>query len=119
MRVDKKSTDPIRLGGVSYKIAELIEKSTGFETRVVVLGHLQRGGIPTAFDRWLSTCFGAKAASMVEEKKFGKMVAIKGQEFIEVDLKDAIGQLKRVDKNSFEVKSAISIGMSFGNKEIE
>jgi|YNPMSStandDraft_1061717.scaffolds.fasta_scaffold00323_2 6-phosphofructokinase 1 len=119
MRVDEKSTDPIRLGGVSYKIAELIEKSTGFETRVVVLGHLQRGGIPTSFDRWLSTCFGAKAASMVEEKKFGKMVAIKGQEFIEVDLKDAIGQLKRVDKNSFEVKSAISIGMSFGNKEIE
>jgi 6-phosphofructokinase 1 len=117
-RVDEKSTDPIRLGGISYKIAELIEKNTGFETRVVVLGHLQRGGTPTPFDRWLSTCFGVKAASMVEERRFGRMVAIKGQDFVDVDLKDAIGQLKRVDKNSFEVKSALSIGMSFGNREI-
>jgi phosphofructokinase-like protein len=117
-RVDEKSTDPIRLGGISYKIAELIEKNTGFETRVVVLGHLQRGGTPTPFDRWLSTCFGVKAASLVEERRFGRMVAIKGQDFVDVDLKDAIGQLKRVDKNSFEVKSALSIGMSFGNREI-
>jgi len=117
-RVDEKSTDPIRLGGISYKIAELIEKNTGFETRVVVLGHLQRGGTPTPFDRWLSTCFGVKAASLVEERRFGRMVAIKGQDFVDVDLKDAIGQLKRVDRNSFEVKSALSIGMSFGNREI-
>ena len=118
-KVDIKSTDPIRLGGISYKIAELIENETGFETRVVVLGHLQRGGTPTSFDRWLSTCFGAKAGDLVEEKKFGKMVAIRGQEFIDVELKDAVGQLKRVDKNSFEVKVSLNIGMSFGNKEIE
>lgn len=113
-RTVNTSTDPIRLGGISYKVADLIEKNTCFETRVVVLGHLQRGGTPTAFDRWLSTCFGAKAAEMVENKEFGKMVALRGQEFVSVDLKDAIGRLKRVSVDSFEVKSAKSIGMSFG-----
>jgi len=117
-KVVKKSTDPIRLGGVSYKIADIVEKNTCFEARVVVLGHLQRGGTPTAFDRWLSTCFGAKAIDMFEEKKFGRMVAIKGRNFVDVELKDAVGVLKRVEKDSFELKSAINIGMSFGNSEV-
>lgn len=117
-KIDKKSTDPLRLGGVSYHIADIVEKNTGFEARVVVLGHLQRGGTPTPFDRWLSTCFGAKAMELFSEKKFGSMAAIKGQNFVGVKIKDAIGKLKRVDKNSFEVKAALSIGMSFGNNEL-
>lgn len=108
------STDPLRLGGISYKIADIIEKNTCFEARVVVLGHLQRGGTPTAFDRWLSTCFGARAADMVENKEFGKMVAFKNMNFVSVDIKDVVGRLKRVDPSSFEVRSAVSIGMSFG-----
>ncbi|MEF3279894.1 MAG: 6-phosphofructokinase [Elusimicrobiota bacterium] len=117
-KIVDKSTDPFRLGGVSYKIADLIEKNTCFEARVVVLGHLQRGGSPTPFDRWLSTCFGAKAIEIFEEKRFGKMVAIKGQDFVDVDLKDAVGSLKRVDPASFEVKSALNVGMSFGNSKV-
>jgi 6-phosphofructokinase 1 len=114
----ESSTDPLRLGGVSYKIADLIEKNTCMEARVVILGHLQRGGAPTHFDRWLSTGFGVKAMELLENKKMGHMCAIKGQDFISVPLKDAINKLKRVDKNSFEVRMAINIGMSFGNKEI-
>ncbi len=117
-KVVNNSTDPLRLGGVSYKIADMVEKNTCFEARVVVLGHLQRGGTPTAFDRWLSTCFGSKAVELFEEKKFGKMVAIRGQNFIEVDLKDAVGFLKRVERDSEEVKAAVNVGMSFGNSEV-
>lgn len=117
-KIVDKSTDPLRLGGVSYKIADIVEKNTCFEARVVVLGHLQRGGTPTAFDRWLSTCFGYKAIELFENKKFGKMVAIKGQEFVDVELKDAVGFLKRVNSDSDEVKTAISVGMSFGNSEV-
>jgi 6-phosphofructokinase 1 len=118
-RVVNNSTDPLRLGGVSYKIASTVEENTDFEARVVVLGHLQRGGTPTSFDRWLSTCFGAKAMDLFEEGKFGNMVAIRGQNFIDVPLKDAIENIKRVDPSSFEVKTALKVGMSFGNKEIE
>ncbi|NLI09944.1 MAG: 6-phosphofructokinase [Elusimicrobia bacterium] len=113
------STDPLRLGGVSNKIADLIEKNTCMEARVVILGHLQRGGTPTHFDRWLSTGFGAKAMDLIEEKKYGYMAALKGQDFIAVKLKDAIGKLKRVDKKSFEVSAALNIGMSFGNEDLK
>lgn len=118
LRTVKSSTDPIRLGGVSYKIAELIEKNTSMETRVVILGHLQRGGTPTHFDRWLSTGFGVKAMELIENKKFGWMATFKNNNFDAIPLEKAIGKLKRVDPNSFEVKMALRIGMSFGNSEI-
>lgn len=117
-KIVNSSPDPLRLGGVGYKIADIVEKNTCFEARVVVLGHLQRGGAPTPFDRWLSSCFGIKAIELFEEKKFGKMVAIKGTDFVDVDLKDAIGNLKRVNPESFEVKSALNLGMSFGVSNI-
>ena len=110
------SPDPIRLGGVSYKIAEEIETETGAETRVTILGHLQRGGIPTAFDRWLATRYGTHATSLVHQKKFGEMVTLRGTTIQSTPIINAIQQLKRVDPNGEEVRTARSIGVSFGDQ---
>ena len=112
------STDAIRLGGIASKISDMIESKTGIESRACVLGHTQRGGTPTAFDRWLSTLYGAKAMDMVLEGKFGCMAALRGFKMTEVTIADAISQLKRVDPHGEEVKSALEVGMSFGSSEI-
>ena len=112
------STDAIRLGGIAYKLSDMIEKRTGIESRSCVLGHTQRGGTPTAFDRWLSTLYGAKALDMVLEGKFGYMASFKNFQLGEVKIADAIAQLKRVDPNGEEVKAALEIGMSFGSAQI-
>lgn len=86
----------IRLGGIADWLAVEIEKRTGIETRSVILGHLQRGGTPTAFDRVLSTRFGLHAADAVNEKDFGKMVALHGTDIARVQLAEAVGTLKTV-----------------------
>mgnify|MGYP000507017355 CR=1 FL=1 len=93
----------VRLGGVGQVLGKLIEEKTGFETRVTVLGHIQRGGTPTAFDRVLATRFGIKAYQMVKEKKFGQMCALKGSEIIEVPLEKATEKLKTVDLELYEI----------------
>lgn len=93
----------VRLGGVGQTLAELIEKKTGYETRVVVLGHLQRGGSPTAFDRILGTRFGVKAVELVIEKKFGFMVSLKGNQITSVPIEKAVGQLKTVDMDLYKI----------------
>ncbi len=106
--VYSKSVDEfghIRLGGVGYYIGKEIEKRMGIETRVVVLGHLQRGGSPTAFDRILATRFGIAAIDLVHEGKFGYMVAIKGNEIISVPLKDVIGKRKTVNLELYDIAS--------------
>ncbi|MGC9346447.1 MAG: 6-phosphofructokinase, partial [Candidatus Bathyarchaeales archaeon] len=95
----------IRLGGVGYYIGKEIEKRMGIETRVVVLGHLQRGGSPTAFDRILATRFGVAAIDLVHEGKFGCMVAIKGNKIISVPLKDVVGKRKTVDLELYDIAS--------------
>ena len=95
----------IRLGGVGYFIGKEIEKSIKTETRVVVLGHLQRGGTPTAFDRILSTRFGIAAIDLVHEGKFGRMVALKGNKIESVLLKDVTGKRKTVDLELYEIAS--------------
>jgi 6-phosphofructokinase 1 len=95
----------IRLGGVAYYLEKEIEKRTGIETRAMVLGHLQRGGSPTAFDRILATRFGVAAIDLVHEKKFGQMVALKGDKIISVPLKDVIGKRKTVDLELYDVAS--------------
>jgi len=84
----------VRLGGVAEALADIIEKRTGFETRSVVLGHLQRGGAPTAFDRMLGTRLGVKAAKMVLAGDWGKMAAMRGSEIVAVPLAEATGELK-------------------------
>jgi len=95
----------IRFGGIGYYIGKEIEKCLNIETRVVVLGHLQRGGSPTAFDRILATRFGIAAVDLVHEGKFGNMVAIKGNEIVSVALKNVIGKRKTVDLELYNIAS--------------
>jgi 6-phosphofructokinase 1 len=87
----------VRLGGIGTLLAEEIEKRTGFETRVTVLGHIQRGGTPTAFDRVLATRFGVAAIDAVHDGAFGQMVALQAGSIVRVALADAVGELKTVD----------------------
>lgn len=93
----------VRLGGVGYFLGKEIENRTGIETRVVMLGHLQRGGSPTAFDRILATRFGIAAIDLVNQGKFGLMVALKGNKIVPVPLKDVIGKRKTVDPKLYEI----------------
>jgi 6-phosphofructokinase 1 len=95
----------IRLGGVGYYLGKEIEKCLKIETRVVVLGHLQRGGTPTAFDRVLATRFGIAAIDLVHEGKFDYMAAIKGNKIVSVPLKDVVGKRKTVDLELYDIAS--------------
>lgn len=87
----------VRLGGIANVLAEEIERRTGFETRVTILGHIQRGGTPTAFDRVLATRFGVAAIEAVHQGAFGTMVALQAGNIIQVPLADAVLDLKLVD----------------------
>jgi 6-phosphofructokinase 1 len=93
----------VRLGGVGYYLGREIENRTGIETRVVMLGHLQRGGSPTAFDRILATRYGIAAIDLVNQGKLGLMVALKGNEIVSVPLKDVVGKRKTVDPKLYEM----------------
>jgi 6-phosphofructokinase 1 len=95
----------IRLGGIGYYLGKEIEKCLSVETRVVVLGHLQRGGSPTAFDRVLATRFGIAAIDMVHEGKFDRMPAIKGNRIVSVSLKEVVGKRKTVDLELYDIAS--------------
>ena len=86
----------VRLGGIGDRLASEIEQRTGAEARAVVLGHVQRGGTPTAFDRWLATRFGLHAVDAVAEKDFGTMVALRGADIVRVPLLEGTGELKLV-----------------------
>ena len=92
-----------RLGGVAYQIAPYLERLTGFETRVTVLGHLQRGGTPTAYDRVLATRFGVKAADLVRQGSYGTMVAARGTDMIAVPLAEACADIRGVDPSLYDV----------------
>ncbi|HZQ29064.1 MAG TPA: 6-phosphofructokinase [Acidimicrobiales bacterium] len=91
-----------RLGGIGNQVAEQLEKLTGFETRVTILGHVQRGGTPTAFDRVLATRFGIAAIETAHDQDFGKMVALRAGEIVRVPLEEAVAELKLVDPELFE-----------------
>jgi ATP-dependent phosphofructokinase / diphosphate-dependent phosphofructokinase len=93
----------VRLGGVGQALAEALEERTGFETRVTVLGHIQRGGTPTAFDRVLATRFGIAAIDAVHDGGFGQMVALQAGEIVQVPLAEAVGELKTVDPALYEM----------------
>jgi len=95
----------VKLGGIGNILAEEIEKRTGFETRATVLGYLQRGGSPSAFDRVLGTRLGVFAAQLVNKGQWGKMAALQGNKIVAVSLEEAVGKLKTVDMELFEVAS--------------
>jgi 6-phosphofructokinase 1 len=100
----------IRLGGIGGYLAEEIEQRTGFEARSTVLGHIQRGGSPTAFDRVLATRFGAAALAAVHDREFGTMVALQAGAIVRIPLSDAIGNPKRVDPHLYEEVAGLYLG---------
>jgi len=104
-----------RLGGIGHLVAEEIEKRLLRETRVVVLGHLQRGGPPTTFDRVLATQFGAHAVRLVVQRQFGKMVCYRPPLINEVPIADAVNILSCVDPQGAAVQAARAMGISFGD----
>ncbi|MBI5464808.1 MAG: 6-phosphofructokinase [Ignavibacteriales bacterium] len=112
---DKKRTDPIRLGGIGELVGRRISESVGLETRVAVLGHVQRGGTPTSFDRILATKYGTKALELAAEGKFGFMVSLRGQDVGSVPVKEAILKLRTVPPDSQLIASAKAIGTCFGD----
>ncbi|MDF1603035.1 6-phosphofructokinase [Nocardioides sp. YIM 152315] len=91
----------VRLGGIGDRIAKEIETRTGKEARAVVLGHIQRGGTPTAFDRWLATRFGLQAIDAVAEGDFGTMMALRGTDIVRVPLIEGTGELKLVSVKEY------------------
>lgn len=104
-----------RLGGMAEKVARIIEQRTGKETRTLVLGHLQRGGSPTTFDRLLGLRFGAAAVRLISERRFGTMVALLRPGIGAVPLPDVVGRTRRVDVKGDTVQTARDLGISFGD----
>ncbi len=114
-REEDKDDRQTRLGGIGNLVAAEIEKRLLRETRVVVLGHLQRGGPPTTFDRVLATQFGAHAVRLVVQGHFGKMVCYHPPSIHEVPIIDAVNELSSVDPESAAVQAARALGISFGD----
>jgi 6-phosphofructokinase 1 len=104
-----------RLGGMGAQVSAEIETRTKKESRVVVLGHLQRGGSPTNFDRTLCTIFGTTAVELVAQGDFGKMVSYTGAQITSVTLKEAVGQLRRVPLDGSFVRAARALGICLGD----
>ena len=104
-----------RLGGIGLRVGDYVEKN-GFESRVTVLGHLQRGGSPTPFDRWLATRFGAAAVRLAAEGKFDRMVALRAGQIVDVSLEEVAATTKRVDINDDAILTARGMGVSFGDE---
>jgi ATP-dependent phosphofructokinase / diphosphate-dependent phosphofructokinase len=96
----------VRLGGVGHLLGAEIEERTGYETRVTVLGHVQRGGSPTPRDRVLATRYGLKAADLIAEGNFGRMAALHGDDIVDVSLADATAELKTVPEDWYAVAKA-------------
>lgn len=96
-----------RLGGIGDLLAPMIEEATGIETRATTLGHIQRGGTPSAFDRVLATRFGMSVINMVNDKEWGHMVALRGTEIVRTDFVDALGALKTVPEDRYEAAAML------------
>ena len=114
-RVVKTSPDPIRLGGVGKWLADHLEKMTGLESRVTVLGHVQRGGTPTPTDRVLATKFGHKAFELVTAGRYGRLVVQQKGRITSVPIRDVAGKVRTVPLNHELIATARAIGISFGD----
>src|SRR5207247_6834971 len=97
----------VRLGGIGNTWAQELERRTGFETRTVVLGHIQRGGSPTAFDRVLATRYGLGAIDMVHRGEFGCMAALRANKIVSIPLADAVSKNRTVDQEMIDVANGI------------
>lgn len=115
-KIVKGSPDPIRLGGIGVVIANEIEKNTGVESRATILGHIQRGGVPTPFDRILATRFGVEAMNLVIEKRFGRIVVLRNNEIVSVPISKVTDEIKLVPKNFSLIKVAKELGTCFGDE---
>ncbi len=113
-RVNPLSAERLRLGGISRELAHHLESKSGIETRSVILGHVVRGGTPTAFDRNLATLFGVHAMELVLGRKFGRMVALKKGQLASVPLSQVGGKCRKVPANHQLIRAARSIGVEFG-----
>jgi 6-phosphofructokinase 1 len=104
-----------RLGGIGHTVGGAIERGCGMETRVTVLGHLQRGGTPTAFDRWLASRFGASSVLLAAAGGLGQMVALRGTRVVDISLEEALRVPKQVDLDGDAVKTARCLGICLGD----
>lgn len=111
----ENSAEPIRLGGIGELVGEMIRKSTDIETRVTVLGHIQRGGSPTAFDRILATNFGVRAAEEAINGHYGKMVCLRDQNITSVPLEEATKKMKAVPLSHPLISAARATRVCFGD----
>ena len=109
------SGDPLRLGGIGEVVRRLVEQETGMESRVTVLGHIQRGGSPLTTDRILATRFGVAAAELALDGQFGYMTALKGTQIVAVPLEEATKQQSSVRPDGQLVNAARAVGISFGD----
>jgi len=109
------SPEPLRLGGISHKVADEIEDKIQVETRVTILGHLLRGGVPSPADRLLASRFGVSAAEQVAKRNFGQMVALRGDEIITIPIKDVAGKTRTVPLDHPYLMMARSLGTCLGD----
>lgn len=116
-QAEEKKLGIVRLGGVAQVVADEITKRTKQETRVTVLGHLQRGGSPSPFDRILSSRYGTAAVKLVANGEFGKMVSLRPPNIVAVPIEEAIGVVKKVSLNGDMVRTAKSLGILLGVEE--
>jgi 6-phosphofructokinase 1 len=117
MVVERKiadSPEPIRLGGVSKVVADRIEKETGVESRYIILGHVQRGGTPTPFDRILATLYGCHAAQLVINGQYGRIPVLKHGVITDVPIAQIADKPRNVPVDDPMIKAAIGVGTSFG-----
>jgi len=111
----KESQDPARLGGIGFALAAEVKKITSLDTRVVVLGHLQRGGSPTSFDRVLATRFGVEAVDLIAQGRFGRMAVSQGIRVGNAPLREAAGGCRTIPLGLPLIAAARSVGTSFGD----
>jgi 6-phosphofructokinase 1 len=117
MRTVADAAEPRRLGGIGNKLRDEIEEATGQETRVTILGHLQRGGTPTPFDRVLASRLGREASALALKGRQGIMVGLRGTEIVPVDLAEIAGKQRLVEKGNHLLQTARSVGTCFGDGE--
>ena len=117
-KVVEDSPDPIRLGGVGQVLAQQISDRVNSEVRTTVLGHMQRGGTPTPFDRTLSTSFGAHAARLVANEQFGVMVALQESRFTHIPLENVANRTRQVSRDDDLIFAGRAVGTSFGVPEL-